>query len=32
MSCKGYDYAIQCGLQRLTVCWTAPEKEMNDVN
>ena len=21
-----YDYAVQCGLQRLTVCWTAPEE------
>ncbi len=27
MSCKGYDYAVQCGLQRLTVCWTAPEED-----
>lgn len=22
-----YDYAIQCGLQRLTVCWVAPEEK-----
>ena len=22
-----YDYAIQCGLQRLTVCWTASEEK-----
>lgn len=22
-----YDYAIRCGLQRLTVCWTAPEEK-----
>lgn len=22
-----YDYAIQCGLQKLTVYWTAPEEE-----
>ncbi len=22
-----YDYAVQCGLQRLTVCWTAPEED-----
>ncbi len=21
-----YDYAVQCGLQRLTVCWTGPEE------
>lgn len=21
-----YDYAVQCGLQRLTVCWTAEER------
>lgn len=21
-----YDYAVQCGLQRLTVCWVAPEE------
>ena len=25
-----YDYAIQCGLQKLTVCWTAPEEETCD--
>lgn len=25
-----YDYAVQCGLQRLTVCWTAPEEEACD--
>lgn len=23
-----YDYAIQCGLQRLTVCWVAPKEPM----
>ena len=22
-----YDYAVQCGLQTLTVCWTAPEEQ-----
>ena len=21
-----YDYAVRCGLQSLTVCWTAPEE------
>ena len=21
-----YDYAVQCGLQKLTVCWTPPER------
>lgn len=25
-----YDYAVQCGLQKLTVYWTAPEEETCD--
>ena len=25
-----YDYAVQCGLQKLTVCWVAPKEETCD--
>lgn len=25
-----YDYAVQCGLQKLTVCWAAPKEEIVD--
>lgn len=25
-----YDYAVQCGLQTLTVCWTGPEEDSCD--